>query len=70
LSFVANLNDAALHKLLTTPRDSRSGLLDKAEEPEKLEPEEHGGVGHLPEVYHPVPAPVDLPGRVWLLEAV
>jgi hypothetical protein len=23
------LNDAALHKLLTTPRDSRSGLLDK-----------------------------------------
>jgi F-box/leucine-rich repeat protein 10/11 len=23
------LNDAALHKLLTTPRDSRPGLLDK-----------------------------------------
>jgi len=29
LSFVANLNDTALHKLLTTPRDSRPGLLDK-----------------------------------------
>jgi len=29
LSFVANLNDAALHKLLTTPRDNRPGLLDK-----------------------------------------
>jgi len=29
LSYVANLTDAALHKLLTTPRDSRPGLLDK-----------------------------------------
>ena len=29
LSYVANLSDAALHKLLTTPRDSRPGLLDK-----------------------------------------
>merc|ERR1712059_13403 len=29
LSFVANLTDAGLHKLLTTPRDSRPGLLDK-----------------------------------------
>ena len=26
---MANLTDAALHKLLTTPRDSRPGLLDK-----------------------------------------
>ena len=29
LSYVANLTDSALHKLLTTPRDSRPGLLDK-----------------------------------------
>ena len=29
LSYVANLTDAALHRLLTTPRDSRPGLLDK-----------------------------------------
>ena len=29
LSYVANLSDASLHKLLTTPQDSRPGLLDK-----------------------------------------
>jgi len=29
LSFVANLSDAALHKLLSAPRDTRPGLMDK-----------------------------------------
>merc|ERR1712013_941842 len=29
LSFVANLTDAAIHKLLSAPRDSRPGLMDK-----------------------------------------
>jgi len=29
LSYVSNLTDSALHKLLSTPRDTRPGLLDK-----------------------------------------
>ena len=29
LSYVSNLTDSALHKLLSAPRDSRPGLLDK-----------------------------------------
>jgi len=29
LSFVGNLTDTAMHKLLTNPRDTRPGLLDK-----------------------------------------
>ena len=28
MSFVANLTDAAIHKLLSAPRDSRPGLMD------------------------------------------
>ena len=58
------MNDAALHKLLTTPRDSRPGLLDKKSRLKNLKKLslKNTEVSDISEVHPPVPATADLSG--------